>query len=222
MSARKKYEPTPEDIRFAALAVDVVCFRIMSGQLEVLIGKVNSENIYKGRWAHIGGLIKVFETAEQAGERLLRDKAGITKIYKEQLYTFSAIDRDPRGRVVSVAYIALASGDKVQDVRSGIATEWRNVNKLPKLAYDHDEITKVAVERLRSKIIYTNIAEYLMPQEFTLSDLQKTYEAVLGEGIDKRNFRKKILSLGILHDTKRTLKKGIMRPAALYSFKKSW
>lgn len=211
----------PPSIRFAALAVDVVCFRVMNEQLEVLIGKVDSvNNQYKGMWAHIGGLVEVHETADQSVDRLLKDKAGINKIYKEQLYTFSKIDRDPRGRVVSVAYIALSNNIKVQNSdESKIQTEWKPISFLPKLAYDHDEITKVAVDRLRSKIMYTDIARHLVPVEFTLSDLQKVYEAVLGEFMDKRNFRKRIISLNVLKDTNRTIKKGVMRPASLYCFK---
>lgn len=211
----------PEKIRFAALAVDVVCFRVKDGKLEILLGKVQSEtNVFKGKWAHIGGLIEIKETAEDSVKRLLKVKAGINDIYNEQLYTFSSIDRDPRGRVVSVAYIALANNDLEQDFENaGTETVWKTLPINTKLAYDHDEITKIAINRLRSKIIYTDIARYFMPKEFTLSELQKVYEAVTGELVDKRNFRKRILSLNILKDTKKTLKKGVMRPAALYSFK---
>ena len=218
---KKNTNPIPAKIRFAALAVDVVCFRVLNEKLEILLGKVDSNsNVYKGQWAHIGGLVDISETADQAVTRLLANKAGIEKIYKEQLYTFSSIDRDPRGRVVSVAYIALTDSHNAQNLeKAGVETEWREVSKISKLAYDHNEITKVAVDRLRSKIMYTDIARYLIPKEFTLSDLQKVYEAVTGEGIDKRNFRKRILALNLLKDTKKTIKKGVMRPATLYTFK---
>jgi 8-oxo-dGTP diphosphatase len=207
-----------DELRFAALAVDAVCFRVVDGELEALLGKVVSEgNAFKGRWAHIGGLVRVDETAEDAVERLLRDKAGVADIHKEQLYTFSAIDRDPRGRVVSVAYLALT---KLQDCPAVFPnTTWERVSSLPKLAYDHDAITQVALERLRAKILYTDLARYLMPDTFTLSELQRVFEAVLGEGMDKRNFRKRILAAGFLKDTKKTVKHGVMRPAALYAFK---
>lgn len=218
MSNNKKI---PSNLRFAALAVDAVCFRVVDSGLEVLLGQVVSvNNEYKGMWAFIGGLVQVDETAEQSVDRLLLEKAGIKKIYKEQLYTFSQIDRDPRGRVVSVAYIGLTQGDKVQDLnKAGVHTKWSLVSDLPKLAYDHDKITKVALERLRSKIMYTDIAKHLVPKEFTMSELQNAYESVLGEGIDKRNFRKRIVSLGIIKDTKKKIKKGVMRPASLYTFK---
>jgi 8-oxo-dGTP diphosphatase len=216
-SSRK---PSLKELHFAALAVDIVCFRVRNGVLEVLLGKVLSQNTFHGKWAHIGGLIAVSETAEQAAERLLRDKAGIKDIYMEQLCTFSAVKRDPRGRVVSVAYIALAEDDTIQNLEQAtVPTEWRPISRVTNLGYDHDEIARVALHRLRSKIIYTDIARHLIAPTFTLSDLQKVYEAVLGKGMDKRNFRKKMLSLGILKDTKRTVKKGVMRPAALYTFK---
>ncbi len=209
------------NIRFAALAADVVCFRVRNGVLEVLMGEVLSSNPYKGKYAYIGGLIQVHETAEDAVNRLLKDKAGIENIYHEQLYTFSRVDRDPRGRVVSVAYIGLTNNENIQNLeKAQVSTKWVPISQVKNLPYDHDDITKVAVERLRTKILYSDIARHLMPKEFTLSDLQKVYESVLGEGIDKRNFRKKILSQNILNDTGRTMKRGVMRPAALYSFKK--
>ena len=217
----KDKNPIPQSIIFAALAVDVVCFRVLDGRLEMLLGEVVSlGNKYKGQLAHIGGLIKVKETAEDAVDRLLNDKGGIKKIYKEQLYTLSKVSRDPRGRVVSVAYIGLTNKKNLQDLKNArVKTVWKSAYDNSRLAYDHNEITRIAIGRLRSKIIYTDIARHLMSKEFTLSDLQKVYEAILGEKMDKRNFRKRILSLGILHDTKSTIKKGVMRPAILYTFK---
>ncbi len=208
-------------IQFAALAVDVVCFRILDGGIQILIGKVTSgNNKYKGCWAHIGGLVKVHENADESTERLLREKAGITKIYKEQLYTFSDVNRDPRGRVVSVAYIALTNSDSIQNLKdANTETKWEYIHSVSKLAYDHDMILRVALNRLKSKIIYTDIARYFISEEFTLSDLQKIYEVVLEKSIDKRNFRKRILALSILKNTKHKIKKGVMRPALLYRFK---
>lgn len=209
---------TTNNIRFAVLATDVVCLRIIDGNLSVLIGKADSPNPYKGMWTLIGGLILPTETAEISAERLLKDKAGISKIYKEQLYTFSDINRDPRGRVVSVAYLALTSDDPRGVTNTQIETRWCAINALPKLGYDHNEILTTAIYRLRSKIIYTSIAKHLLPKEFTLTELQTVYEIVLKEKLDKRNFRKKILSEGILIDKNKTKKQGIMRPAVLYSF----
>lgn len=209
------------DIRFAALAVDVVCFRVLEGKLQVLVGKVVSEdNPYFGKWAHVGGLIKVHEVAEQSVKRLLWDKAGIKSIYTEQLYTFSELGRDPRGRVVSVAYIALTSDPCIQNLKkAGIETAWFDIKKVPKLGYDHNKVLAVAVDRLKTKIMYTNIARHLVGKEFTLSELQTVYESVLDESIDKRNFRKRMLSLDVLKDLKKKVTKGVMRPAAVYAFK---
>lgn len=217
----KNSQSIPQAIRFAALATDVICFQVVDGKLKVLLGKVVSENnTYQGHWAHIGGLIEKDETAEQAVDRLMKAKAGMSHVYKEQLYTFSRVNRDPRGRVVAVAYIALTDGTHPQDLdKTQTETKWEDVKHTGKLAYDHDEMTKVAMQRLQAKVMYTDVAKYLMPKEFTLSDLQKVYELILGEGMDKRNFRKRILSLGFLRDTKRTMKKGVMRPATLYTFK---
>lgn len=208
-------------IRFAALAVDLVCLRVLEGELQVLVGKVTSEgNPFKGKWALIGGLVKVDETAEQSVDRLLKDKAGIRSIYKEQVYTFSEINRDPRGRVVSVAYIALTADPFIPDVdKPDIETKWFNVNKIPRLGYDHDKILSITVDRLKNKITYSNIAQHLVNKEFTLSELQSVHEAVIGEAPDKRNFRKRVLSLGILKELNKKVKNGVMRPASAYTFK---
>jgi 8-oxo-dGTP diphosphatase len=216
----KDNQISSKDIRFAALAVDVVCFRILENKLQVLLGKVISEgNPFKGRWAHIGGLVKADETADQSAERLLSDKAGLKDIYKEQLYTFSEVNRDPRGRVVSVAYIGLVpNAISLRQKDAHAETIWMDIDKVPRLGYDHNRILSLAIIRLKSKIIYTDIARYLMPREFTLSELQSLYEAVLGEKLDKRNFRKKMLSLNVIVDTKKKVKSGVMRPATVYRF----
>jgi 8-oxo-dGTP diphosphatase len=210
---------SPSEIRFAVLSTDIVCFRIIEGKLCVLLGKINAKgNPFEGDWALIGGLIRPDEIADKAAERLLLDKAGVSNVYKEQLYTFSEIDRDPRGRVVSVAYLSLTSDDPQDLSKAHWETKWTPVDNLPKLAYDHKEILSVGLDRLRSKIRYTTLPQYLLPKEFTLSDLQCIYEIVLGEKLDKRNFRKKILASDILKETGNTRKEGVMRPAALYAF----
>lgn len=207
-----------EDLKFAILATDIVCFRIIDNKLTVLLGRVTSNSIYKNWWAAIGGLIRASETADQSAERLLAEKPGIKKIYKEQLYTFSRLDRDPRGRVISVAYLALAGSDPQEKEQASIETYWAPVSDLPKLAYDHEEVLGVALERLRAKIGYTNIAQFLLPKQFTFSEFQKVYELVLGKGVDKRNFRKKIAALQVLKDTGLVKRGGAMRPAALFEF----
>ena len=208
---------TNSSLRFAVLAVDAVVFRISAGKLEVLLGKVFSEdNIFYGKWAHVGGLIRVDENADESVSRLLHDKAGIRKIYKEQLYTFSDVKRDPRGRVVTIAYIGILKDEDTQDGQ--MEKTWKEVGKISRLAYDHDQILKVAVERLKAKINYTDIARHFLPTEFTLTELQSVYEIVLDKKMDKRNFRKQIMILNILKDIKKTIKRGVMRPAKLYKF----
>ncbi len=204
-------------LRFAVVAVDAACFRIVSGELCVLLGRVNAAPHYKNRWGLIGGLIHADENADRAVERHLRDKAGIKGIYKEQLYTFSSIGRDPRGRVISVAYLCLAPEALVESEGS-VKTRWCPVADVPSLAYDHDEILRAALERLRSRIGYTNIAQHLLPKEFTLSDLQTTYETVLHKKLDKRNFRKKVQGAKLVTATNKKERKGASRPAILHRF----
>lgn len=206
-------------VRFAVLAVDVVCFRIINNVLHVLLSKTSDTSPFPKKWSLVGGMILPTETAEDALGRHLAKKAGIKKIYHEQLYTFSDIDRDPRGRVVSVAYLALTGEDpQILIDSASTETKWQPIDMLPALAYDHNHIIAVALERLKGKISYTNIAQFLLPAEFTLSDLQSVHELVTGKGLDKRNFRKKILACNIVKDTGKTRKQGVMRPAALYEF----
>lgn len=207
----------PERLRFAVVSVDAACLRVAEGRLEVLLGRVNLPDHYKNRWGLIGGLINPEETAEQALSRLLSGKAGIDGAYLEQLATFSGIERDPRNRVISVAYIVLLSDGEGQ--RDGaVETRWCPVADVPKLAYDHDDVLAAAVERLRNRLSYTNVARYLVPKEFTLSQLQQTYEAVLGHKVDKRNFRKRLLALKLVKSTGKMEKKGAHRPAELFAF----
>ncbi len=209
--------PKSKKLLFAVLAVDAVVFRLNEDQLEVLLVFV-ARDLYKNKKAHPGGLVMPDETAEQATERLLKDKGGLQGVYLEQLYTFSRVDRDPRGRVVSVAHLALVPSDYVPQKQIETEAEWVPINKLPKLGYDHDEITEVARERLRARVGYTTIIKNLLPREFTLTELQQAYEIVLGHTLDKRNFRKKILCLNLVESTgeKRTI--GASRPAELYRF----
>ena len=204
------------ELRFAVLATDVVCFRIIDGKLNVLLGEVKIPE-FKDKLGLIGGLVLPQETAEQSVDRHLRDKAGIVGIYKEQLYTFSKIDRDPRGRVVSVAYLALTDKGKIEK-KPAVQTSWVPVEDLSTLAYDHNDMVNVALNRLRSKIGYTNIVRYLLPMNFTLTELQRVYEIILKKNLDKRNFRKKILKLKMVKATGRQERGAANRPAELYKF----
>jgi len=204
----------PHKLHFAVLAVDTVAFRLNNKMLEVLLVPA-AVDVYKGRRVLPGGLIHPKENAETAAARHLHDKGGLSDVYIEQLYTFSGVKRDPRGRVVSVAYLALTIKDGEGEAA---AARWHPVNDVPKLGYDHDEILSVALERLRTRVGYTTIIRHLLPSTFTLTDLQQAYEIVLEEELDKRNFRKKILALDVLTATGKKRTQGASRPAALYRF----
>jgi 8-oxo-dGTP diphosphatase len=210
-------QKAPEKLRFAAMAVDVVMFTVFDGKLSVLLGEVNRPPYYTNIEAFIGGLIETKETAEMALERHLTSKVNLKKIYTEQLYTFSEIERDKRNRVISISYLGLARVD-VDTLELGKGLRWCSVRELPKLAYDHNKMFTVALNRLKGKVSYTNIAQFLLPKEFTLTELQTIYELILDKEIDKRNFRKKIIALGMVTETGRVQEGVKNRPAALYRF----
>ncbi|NTW75677.1 MAG: NUDIX hydrolase [Candidatus Moranbacteria bacterium] len=206
-------------IQSIRVAVDTAIFSVIGGSLKVLLIRIGN-GPYEGKWALPGGLVGMDESPEQAAERILSEKAGVDGIYLEQLGAFGDLDRDQRGRSVSVAYFALVNGEehlpKTIEYYSDIA--WKDVSRLPKLAFDHAKIIRVAEERLRSKLGYSNIAYGLMPKEFTLTELQSTYESILGHELDKRNFRKKIQDIGLVKETGKIRRAGPSRPARLYAF----
>lgn len=205
------------------LTVDMVIFRLINGRLNVLLIKRGQEP-FKDNWALPGGYNAADDTTMQAVDRALRTKVGVAPdelTYVEQLYTFDTVTRDPRGHTVSVAYLGLSSN---LEPRSSATTQqpvYFPIDELPELAYDHTEIINYALERLRSKLTYTTAAYALMPETFTLTQLQTTYEVVLGRTLDKRNFRKKFLSFNQLEPTGEHFQDGAHRPALLYRFKKS-
>lgn len=208
-------------IKFAILAADTVLFIYKNNELFVRLIKVNRPPHFINAWGLPGGLLHPDETADQTAERNLWEKGGVKDAYLEQLYTFSAIDRDPRGRVVAVAYLALADHKQISandKIASEFEPQWFSLSKLPKLAYDHRQVIAMAKERLQSKLEYTTIAINLLPESFTLSELQKLYETVLENKFDRRNFRKKILSLKIIKKTGAKQFEGAHRPAILYRF----
>lgn len=207
----------PLKLRFAVLATDTVLLAPRDGALFVLLIPVRRLPHFSCHWGAPGGLIHPRETADQAALRHLKEKAGIANMYAEQLYTFSGIHRDPRGRVVSVAYLALAPETVFsRPLRHG--ARWFPVKSLPRLAYDHKEIIAKALRRVRAKIGYTNIAYALLSAVFTLGELQTLYETILGKKFDKRNFRKKFFALKLLHPTGKKRILGRSRPAMLYRF----
>jgi 8-oxo-dGTP diphosphatase len=202
-----------------ALTVDCVVFGLDDGELKVLLIQRGLEP-FKGRWALSGGFVRVEETLEQAARRELEEEAGLKNVFLEQLYTFGAVDRDPRERVVSVAYYALV---KLSDHRARAATdaaeaEWFPLSKVPKLAFDHHQILQTALDRLKAKVRYEPIGFELLPPEFTLTQLQHLYETILETPLDKRNFRKKVLGFGLLVSLKEKQLTGRHRPAQLFRF----
>jgi 8-oxo-dGTP diphosphatase len=203
----------------AALTVDCVVFGFDDGELKVLLIQRALEP-FKGRWALPGGFVRVEETIDTAARRELAEEAGLKNVFLEQLYTFGTVDRDPRERVVSVAHYALVklSDHKAKAATDAANAEWFPVSKLPKLAFDHAEIVKIALARLQGKVRYQPIGFELLPPKFTLSQLQHLYEAILGAELDKRNFRKKVLGFGLLVALKETQMAGRHRPAQLFRF----
>lgn len=205
-----------------ALAADVLVFTVRDEKLSILLIKI-SKGQYKEKWALPGGIVQLDETLDQASERILREKAGIKEIYLEQLYTFSAVSRDKRGRFVSTAYYALVNSDKFNlKTMEGFYSDikWVDARKLPEMAFDHKEIINYGLTRLKRKIEYTNVAYGLLPHDFTLTEMQKVYEIIWGRVLDKRNFRKQIKSLNIIEPSGKTKKGEKNRPAKLHHFKK--
>jgi 8-oxo-dGTP diphosphatase len=199
------------------LAVDIVIFTIQSGTLKVLLVKRRIPP-YAGRFAVPGGFVHEDEDLDQAALRELQEETGVSDVYLEQLYSFGKPDRDPRGRVVTVAYFALVSADRPLRAGTDAAeADWCSVDKLPSLAFDHASILDYALERLRNKLEYTTVGFQLLPQKFTLTELQEVYEAILGKELDKRNFRRKMSLLKILKPLPE-YRRGGQRPAQLYRF----
>lgn len=201
------------------LTVDLVLFRLTPTGLEVLLTK-RANDPFKGDWALPGGYCAQGQTTLEALAAITRRKVDVdidTQLrYVEQLYTFDTVARDPRGHAVSVTY--MGCGYDIAPTAAEQSVEWHSVDRLPTLAYDHAEIISYARERLASKLSYTNVAANLLDKKFTLSQLQFAYESVMGRELDKRNFRKKFLSLGLIHETGDTWREGAHRPAAQYAF----
>jgi 8-oxo-dGTP diphosphatase len=199
------------------VTVDIVIFTIRESALKVLLIRRGIPP-FKGRMAVPGGFVHRDESLQHAALRELKEETGVRDVYLEQLYSFGDPRRDPRGRVVTVAYYALIPGD--HPLRAGSdasAAAWWPVKKLPPLAFDHRAIVDYALERLRNKLEYTTVGFQLLPRKFSLPELQAVYEAILGKSLDKRNFRKKMDLLGILKPLNQWRKTG-RKPARLYSF----
>jgi 8-oxo-dGTP diphosphatase len=203
------------------LSVDAVVFGYEKGTISILLIKRKYEP-FKGEWAIPGGFVLNNESLEQAVERELQEETGVKINYLEQLYTFGKPQRDPRARVVSVAYFALIRPDTFKIVASTDAqdVDWFTIDKLPKLSFDHKEILTLAIIRLKAKITYEPIGFELLNNKFPFSDLEKLYTTLLGRNIDRRNFRKKIIGLNVLDELDEKTSKGSGRPANLFQFNK--
>lgn len=201
------------------LTVDAVIFQLNGDELEVLLIQ-RSQDPFKGEWALPGGYNAAGSTTVEALSAVVKRKAGVDVdsqlAYIEQLYTFDTVARDPRGHAVSVTY--MGCGREIKPSAGSEHTAFYPVDRLPTLAYDHEAIIKYARERLGAKLTYTNAVSGLLDKKFTLTQLQTAYEAVLGRELDKRNFRKKFLSLGLIHETPDIWREGAHRPAKLYAF----
>lgn len=205
---------------FTIVAVDVVIFTIKDGVLQSLLIELK-KSPYEKHWALPGGMVMPDESVDQAVERHLRQKTGVKNVYLEQLYTFGEVGRDPYGRVVSVAYMALIPFDEKLTLKTTEAysdIKWFPVGALPTLAYDHKDIVSFSLKRLRAKLAYTNIVFSLLPGVFTMGELQKVYEIILGKTLDKRNFQKKIKALKLVKLAGGQRRGLPRRPARLFSF----
>ena len=203
-----------------AVTVDLVIFTIAENDLKVLLIR-RAQEPFKNKWALPGGFVEMDESLEEAAARELKEEASVSDVYLEQLYTFGDPKRDPRGRVISVAYFALvdASRQNIRAADDAAEAQWHSVFKPPKLAFDHRKILDYAVWRLRNKIEWTTVGYELLPKKFTLSELQSVYEIILQKPVDKRNFRKRILAQGEIRELNESRSDGAHRPARLYSFK---
>jgi 8-oxo-dGTP diphosphatase len=216
MTARPKRDASPPP----AVTAEVTLLTIDDARLQLLLVR-RAASPLAGVWSLPGGRVGARECLEDCALRVLEEETGVTGVYLEQLYTFGKPGRHGRERVISVAYTALAPrGDIALRVGPDVAdTRWFDIDALPKLAFDHDEIVAVAVSRLRAKLDYSTIALQFMDESFTLSELQGVYQSILGQPLDKRNFRKQILALESIEPTSRYARNGSHRPARLFRAK---
>jgi 8-oxo-dGTP diphosphatase len=219
-AGQSPHEPyDPSRYEHPSVTADVVILTVHEGRLEVLLIK-RKRWPFEGMWAIPGGFVNPDESLEDAAKRELQEETGVRDVYLEQLYTFGDPGRDPRTRVITVVYYALLQADRLEIAAADDAEDarWFWMYELPDLAFDHRQILDYTLLRLRGKLEYTTIGFQLLPEEFTLSELQEVYEAILNRSLDKRNFRKKVLQTDILQPTADTRRQGQHRPAQLYRF----
>lgn len=207
------------DFPRSSLTVDCVVFGLDQEDLKIMLIK-RKLSPFQGKWALPGGFVHIDENLEEAAKRELKEETGIEKVFLEQLYTFGEVNRDPRERVVTVAYYALVKlgGHKIQAMTDAVKAAWFSVDELPELAFDHERIIETALQRLKGKVRYQPIGFELLPKKFTLFQLQKLYEIILEQKLDKRNFRKKILSMDLFMELDEVEEDVAHRAAKLYQF----
>ena len=222
VNAMEQHTQENSPLTFAVIATDVVLFTIKDSTLLVRLMRVNRPPHYDNVPGFPGGLIERSETAEDAARRHISFKGMIAadKIYFEQLYTFSEVARDPRGRVIAVAYLGVVPWEHLspEEQQDTDALWWCPLKSAKGLAYDHNEILALAKKRLATRITYTTLISKIIEKEFTLTKLEHAYESILGTTLDKRNFRKKILKLGIVKEVPGKRESGSFRPAQIYTF----
>jgi 8-oxo-dGTP diphosphatase len=209
--------PLPTETGRPVLTTNIVIFTLRHEQLKVLLIRRRNPP-FQGCWSLPGGVVGTDEDVEANAMRKLEDSTGLSGIYLEQLYTFSAPERDPRERVISVAYYALVASKRLQ-LRTDEDSEgvgWYSLNELPELAFDHAQMVGTAHQRLAAKLDYSTIAFQFMPELFTLSDLQNVFQIILNRDLDKRNFRKRMRTMEQIRQTSQVQKSGSHRPARLY------
>lgn len=199
------------------VAVDLVVFTIRDGALQALLIR-RGVPPFQDEWALPGGFVKD-ETLEAAARRELEEETGLKDVYLEQLCSFGDPGRDPRGRIVSVAYFALIRPEPVRGATDAAEARWFPAAKPPRLAFDHAAILATGLRRLRAKLGYTTLGSQLLPKEFSLTQLQELYETLLERPLDKRNFRRRLLSLGLVRPVAGKRSRGAHRPAQLYAFR---
>lgn len=200
------------------VAVDCIIFGFEDGNLQALFQHRTIEP-FNGELTPLGGFVREEETLDEAAYRVLTERTGIQDLFLEQLEAFGDINRDPGGRVISIAYYALLNkANYDSSLLTKFNCKWEKVNDLPVLHFDHMKMMKKAISRLQDKISYTPIALKLLPEEFTMSQIQKLYESILNAELDKRNFRKKVCEMPYFVKTAKVDKSGSKRGAAIYTF----
>lgn len=205
------------DSSITTISVDCVIFGLQDYNFSVLLIKSDFPD-FLDKWSLLGDIVEVDESLHDAAYRVLSDRTGLSDLYLEQVKSFGNVKRHPAGRVITVAYYALVNIDQVKLLKNDNELHWHRIDQIQKLAFDHNDILDTCIRRLRDSIRNEPVGLNLLPSEFTLRDLQSLYETVLGVTLDRRNFRKKFFSTGLLIDLKKQENKVRHRPAKLYSF----